>query len=69
MGTLYLCTGNVCANMAIVSTSVVIVLWHHRLGHMSKKGIQILHSRKLLLGLEQVDLESVSFCIQMYGVL
>ena len=30
VGTLYLCTGN-------------IALWHHRLGHMSEKGMQILH--------------------------
>eukprot|EP00253_Pinus_taeda_P023188 PITA_23188 len=26
-------------------------LWHHRLGHMSEKGMQILHSRNLLLGI------------------
>ena len=35
------------------------VLWHHRLGHMSEKGMQILHSRKLLPYLKQVSLE---FC-------
>ena len=33
--------------------------WHHRLGHMSEKGMKILHSRNLLPGLKNVDLD---FC-------
>ena len=42
-------------------------MWHHRLGHMSEKGMQILHSRKLLPYLKQVSLE---FCENyVYGKL
>jgi hypothetical protein len=40
-------------------------LWHHRLGHMSEKGMQILHSRNLLPGLKHVDLEFCENCV--YG--
>ena len=41
------------------------MLWHHRLGHMSEKGMQILHSRNLLLDLKQVSLEFCEKCV--YG--
>ena len=34
-------------------------LWHHRLGHISKKGMWILHKRNLFSYLKQVDLD---FC-------
>ena len=40
-------------------------MWHHRLEHMSEKGMQILHSRNLLPGLKHVDLD---FCEnRVYG--
>eukprot|EP00253_Pinus_taeda_P029010 PITA_29010 len=38
-------------------------LWHHRLGHMSEKGMQILHSRNLLPGLKHVDLKLCENCV------
>ena len=59
VGTLYLYNGNVDSSIALSCTGTDTALWHHRLGHMSEKGMQILQSRKLLPGLKQVDLE---FC-------
>jgi hypothetical protein len=32
-------------------------LWHHRLGHMSEKGMHILHKRNLFPYLKQIDLD------------
>ena len=40
-------------------------MWHHRLGHMSEKGMQIIHSRKLLQDQKQVSLEFCENCV--YG--
>jgi hypothetical protein len=45
VGTLYLCTGNTDSSIYLASTGVDIALWHHRLGYMSEKGMQILHKR------------------------
>jgi hypothetical protein len=43
VGTLYLCTGNTNSSISLASTGVDTTLWHHRFGHMSGKGMQILH--------------------------
>ena len=59
VGTLYLCIGNTDSSISLASTGVDTTLWHHRLGHMSEKGMQILHKRNLLLDLKQIDLD---FC-------
>jgi hypothetical protein len=48
VGTLYLCTGNTDSSISLASTSVDTTLWNHRLGHMSEKGMKILHKRNLL---------------------
>jgi hypothetical protein len=48
VGTLYLCTGNTDSSISLASTGVDTALWHHRLGHMCEKGMQILHKRNLL---------------------
>jgi hypothetical protein len=45
VGTLYLCIGNTDSSISLASTGVDTALWHHRLGHMSDKGMQILHKR------------------------
>jgi hypothetical protein len=55
--TLYLCIGNVDSSIYSASTSVDTTLWHHRLGHMSEKGMQIVHKRIFLPDLKQVDLD------------
>jgi hypothetical protein len=42
---------------------VDIALWHHRLGYMSEKGMQILHKRNLLPYLKQIDLGFCEHCV------
>ena len=65
ISTLYLCPHNADYSIYVASTKTVAALWHHRLGHMSEKRMQILHSRKLLPNLKQVNLE---FCEnRVYG--
>jgi hypothetical protein len=59
VGTLYLCIGNTDSSISLASIGVDTTLWYHRLGHMSEKGMQILHKRNLLTDLKQIDLE---FC-------
>ena len=63
--TLYLCNGISNFVNALTSTREDTTLWHHRLGHMSEKGMQILHSRNLLPGLKHVDLKFCENCV--YG--
>ena len=65
VGTLYLCKGNIDSSIALASTGTNTTLWHHRIGNMSEKGMQILQSRKLLLGLKHIDLEFCEHCV--YG--
>ena len=42
VGTLYLCKGNTDSSISLASTGTYTTLWHHRLGNMSEKGMQIL---------------------------
>ena len=65
IGTLYLCPHNTNYYIYVASIEIGVTLWHHRLGHMSEKGMQILHSRKLLPDLKQVSLELCENCV--YG--
>jgi hypothetical protein len=65
VGTLYLCTGNTDSSISLASTGVDTALWHHRLGHMSEKGMQILHKINLLPDLKQIDLDFCEHCV--YG--
>jgi hypothetical protein len=65
VGTLYLCIVNVDSSISLDSTGVETTLWHHRLGHMSEKGMQILHKRNLLPDLINVDLDFCEHCV--YG--
>jgi hypothetical protein len=39
VGTLYLFIGNTDSSISLDSTRVDTTLWHHRLGHMSEKGM------------------------------
>ena len=61
VGTLYLCTGNIDSSISSASTGVDIELWHHRLGYMSEKGMQILHKINLFPDLKQIDLDFFVF--------
>jgi hypothetical protein len=65
VGTLYLCTGNADSSISLASTGVGTTLWHHKLGHMNEKGMQILQKRNLLSNLKQVDLDFCENCV--YG--
>ena len=65
VGTLYLCNGISNFVNALTSKGADATLWHHRLGHMSEKGMKILHSRNLLTGLNNNDLDFCENCI--YG--
>ena len=65
VGTLYLCNGISNFVNALTSTGEDMALWHHRFGHMSEKGMQILHLRNLLPGLKHVDLDFCENCV--YG--
>ena len=42
VGTLYLCKGTTDSSIDLASARTDTALWHHRLGHMSEKGTQIL---------------------------
>ena len=65
VGTLYLCNGISNSVNALTSKGADVALRHHRLRHMSEKGMKILHSRNLLPGLNNVDLDFYENCI--YG--
>jgi hypothetical protein len=65
VGTLYLCTGNIDSSISLASTGVDTTLWHHRLGHMSEKGMHILYKRNLFPDLKQIDLDFCEHCV--YG--
>jgi hypothetical protein len=54
-----LCTSNIDSSISLAYTGVDTTLWHHRLGHMSEKGMHILHKINLLPDLKQTDLD---FC-------
>jgi hypothetical protein len=45
VSTLYLCTSNTDSYIFLASIGVDTTLWNHRLGHLSNKGMQILHKR------------------------
>ena len=62
IGTLHLCPNNTDYSIYVASIETGVALWHHRLGHMSEKRMQIIHSRKLLLDLKQVRLELCENC-------
>jgi hypothetical protein len=65
VGTLYLCIGNTDSSISLASTGVDTALWHHRLGHMSEKRMQILHKINLLPDLKQIELDFCEHCV--YG--
>lgn len=60
-GTLYLTWKH--GSINVVETSVNSDTWHCRLGHISEKGMKILHSKCKLLGLKVLDLKFCEDCI------
>ena len=62
---MYLCPHNIDYSISVAFTEIGATLRHHRLGHMSEKGMQVFHSIKLLSDLKQVSLEFCENCV--YG--
>lgn len=38
-------------------------IWHHRLGHVSQKGLQELHKQGLLEGMSSCKLDFCEYCV------
>ncbi|KAH9294173.1 hypothetical protein KI387_040625 [Taxus chinensis] len=65
VGTLYLSTVSTDPSSILATTGIDTTLWHHRLGHMSEKGMKILHSQGKLSDLKNIDLDFCEHCV--YG--
>jgi hypothetical protein len=63
VGTLYLCTGNTNSYIYLASTRLDTTPWNHGLGHVSEKGMQILHKRFFFLDLKQIYLDFCEHCV------
>lgn len=52
-------------DVSVASTSQEnsMTTWHHRLGHMSERGLKVLVERDLLLGLKSVSLPFCEQCV------
>ena len=61
-GTLYL-TSPASQSLAVASGSKVSNLWHNRLGHMSEKGMKMLHSQGKLPDIDSVEVDLCEDCI------
>ena len=61
-GTLYL-TNSSTSSIAVADKGIDSNTWHYRLGHMSEKGMKILHSKGKLEGLKSLDLEFCEDCV------
>ena len=63
------CSGTVVAVKQVEDHTVVVdsesALWHNRLGHMSAKGMKVLHSNNVLPGLKCVNMDFCESCV--YG--
>jgi hypothetical protein len=63
VGTLYLCIDNTDSSISLASTGVDTSLWNHSLGHMSEKGMHILHKRIFLLDLKRINSDFCEHCV------
>lgn len=61
-GTLYM-TASACCSIAVAIGNENSNMWHQRLGHMSEKGMQLMHSKGKLPGLQSIDLDMCEDCI------
>lgn len=61
-GTLYMTT-NSCGSIAVAKSKKDLNLWHQRLGHMSSKGLEIIHLNGKLSGLKSTDMDMCEICI------
>jgi len=63
-GTLYM-TSSSAASISISTSELDVSVWHQRLGHMSKKGMNSMPSKDELLGLKYLDLDLYEYYV--YG--
>ena len=61
-GTLYM-TSSPRDTITVADASTDTSLWHHRLGHMSEKGIKMLLSKGKLPELKSIDFDMCESCI------
>jgi len=61
-GTLYK-IARACHLVAVAANNENPNLWHQRLGHMSEKGMKIMHSKGKLQGLQSVKIDMCEDCI------
>ena len=61
-GTLYM-TSSPRDTIAVADASTNTSLWHHRLGHMSEKGMEMLLSKRKLPELKSIDFDMCESCI------
>ena len=73
-GSMIIAKGDKVGNLYVVETNDEVgdvmtdvdsdaALWHQRLGHMSKKGLQVMLNREQLPGLQSADLEFCEHCL------
>ena len=61
-GTLYM-TVEECCSIVVVAGNKNPNMWHQRLGHMSEKGMKIMHLKGKLPGLQLVEIDMCEDCI------
>ena len=61
-GTLYMTAGARCS-IAVAVGNKKFNMWNQRLGHMSEKGMQIIHSKGKLPDLQSVEIDMCEDCI------
>ena len=61
-GTLYMTTEARCS-ITVAAGNETPNLWHQRLGHMSEKGMKIMHSKGKLPGLQSTEIDMCEDCI------
>ena len=62
IGTLYM-TSSPRDTIAVVEANIDTSLWHHRLGHISEKGMKMLLSKGKLRELKSIDFDMCESCI------
>ena len=56
IGILYMTTDS-CGSIAVAASKDDPNLWHQRLGHMSEKGLKVMHKKGKLAGLQSTDID------------
>lgn len=63
VSTLYLFNAISNFSNVLAYVETYMTLWHIRLWYMSEKGMKIIHSKNLFLGLKYVDLDFCENCV------